>query len=40
MFEISAAQLWSGLFFFEAPPSVGDSLHGKGAHSSQKAMIC
>jgi len=23
MFEISVAQLWSGLFFFEAPPSCG-----------------
>jgi len=30
MFEISAAQLWSGLFFFEAPSSVGSSLHWKG----------
>ena len=34
MFEVSAAQLWSGLFFWTG------SLHGKGAHSSQKAMIC
>src|ERR1700734_3640906 len=31
MFEISAAQLWSGLFFFEAPSSVGSSLHWKGS---------
>jgi hypothetical protein len=31
MFEVSAAQLWSGLFLFEAPPSVGGSLHGKGS---------
>src|SRR5580700_1877050 len=31
MFGVSAAQLWSGLFLFEAPPSVGGSLHGKGS---------
>ena len=31
MFEISATQLWSGLFFFEAPPSVGELAARKGS---------
>jgi hypothetical protein len=40
MFEVSVAQAWSGLFFFNAPSRVDGSLRGKGTHSSQKAMIC
>ena len=31
MFEVSAAQLWSELFFFEAPPSVDGLAARKGS---------